>query len=373
MDSLPQSDDFKSIILNDTPLIDVRAPIEFVKGSFPNATNLPLMSNDERHQVGICYKKYGNSEATKLGHTLVSGEIRESRIADWCEFVESNPNAMLYCFRGGERSQISQRWLAQKGIDIVRLRGGYKAFRQYLIETLESSSKSINPIVLGGRTGSGKTILLQEVENMIDLEALANHRGSSFGRYTTPQPSQIDFENSLAYAMVKQIESNHKHIIFEDEGRNIGQSYLPKVFVDTLSKAPLIILERDIQERIDITLDEYVASAQQNYINNGIDDPISSWSSDILDSMRRIERRLGGLRYQKLIHIFTNAIELQRRDGVLDGHREWIEYLLVEYYDPMYDYQISKRENQILFRGNSEEVLSYIKEDNHDNCTRYSK
>ena len=360
MRELPQSDEFKSIILNDTPLIDVRAPIEFAKGSFPNATNLPLMSDDERHQVGICYKKYGNKEATKLGHTLVSGDLRESRIADWCEFIESNPDAMLYCFRGGERSQISQRWLAQKGIDIVRLRGGYKAFRQYLIDTLESSLKSINPIVLGGRTGSGKTILLQEIENKIDLEALANHRGSSFGRYTTPQPSQIDFENSLAYAMVKQLELDYRHIVFEDEGRNVGQSYLPNTLVDTLSKAPLIILERDIQERVDITLDEYVVSAQQNYIDSGIDDPISSWSSDILESMRRIERRLGGLRYQKLLQIFANAIELQRRDGVVEGHREWVEYLLYEYYDPMYDYQISKREEQILFRGESEEVLRYI-------------
>jgi len=361
VDSLPQSDEFKSIILNGTPLIDLRAPIEFAKGSFPNATNLPLMSDDERHQVGICYKKFGNAEATKLGHTLVGGDIRESRISDWCEFVERNPNAMLYCFRGGERSQISQRWLAQRGIDIVRLAGGYKAFRQYLLDVLESSVKSINPLVLGGRTGSGKTILLQEIENQIDLEALANHRGSSFGRYTTPQPSQIDFENSLAYAMVKQMEFGHKHIIFEDEGRNVGQSYLPHTLVDTLSKAPLIILERDIQERVDITLYEYVVSAQQDYIDSGIDDPISSWSSDILESMRRIERRLGGLRYQELIHIFTNAIELQRRDGVLEGHREWVEYLLREYYDPMYDYQISKRENQILFRGDSEEILSYIR------------
>lgn len=363
MQDLPQSDAFKSIILNDTPLIDVRAPVEFAKGSFPNAINLPLMNDDERHRVGICYKERGNEEATKLGHTLVSGDIKASRIANWRKAIEQNPDAMLYCFRGGARSQISQEWLSQEGIDITRLRGGYKAFRQYLIETLEHSAKSINPIVLGGRTGSGKTILLQQIANKIDLEALANHRGSSFGRYTTPQPSQIDFENSLAYAMVKQIEYGHRDIIFEDEGRNVGQSYLPHTLVDTLSKAPLIILERSMQERVDITLDEYVVSAQQNYINSGIDDPISSWSSDILDSMKRIKRRLGGLRYQKLIQMFHDAMQSQRDDRTLDSHRGWVEYLLVEYYDPMYDYQISKRKEQILFRGEYEEVLSYFGED----------
>ena len=360
MGELPQSDEFKSIILNDTPLIDVRAPIEFAKGSFPNATNLPLMSDDERHQVGICYKKYGNAEATKLGHTLVHGDIRESRIANWCEFVEKNPDAMLYCFRGGERSQISQRWLKDAGIDIVRLRGGYKRFRQYLLESLESSAKSINPIVLGGRTGSGKTILLQQIENQIDLEALANHRGSSFGRYTTPQPSQIDFENSLAYAMVKQLEFGHSNIVFEDEGRNVGRSYLPSTLVERLSKAPLIILERSMDERVEITLDEYVVSAQREYVDSGLDDPISSWSSDISKSMKRIEKRLGGLRYQKLVDIFTNAMEIQRREGSVYGHREWVEYLLVEYYDPMYDYQISKREDQIRFRGDVGEILEYV-------------
>jgi tRNA 2-selenouridine synthase len=358
VDTLPQSDEFKSIILNDTPLIDVRAPIEFVKGSLPNAVNLPLMDNYERDQVGKQYKKYGQAEAIRLGNSLVNGDIRESRIDSWCRFVDRNPNAMLYCFRGGERSKISQQWLSHRGIDIVRLRGGYKAFRQYLLEVFDTI-ESINPIVLGGKTGSGKTILLQKIQNRIDLEALANHRGSSFGNYSTPQPSQIDFENSLASDIVKQKEFAYRGTIFEDEGRNIGQSYLPQNVAKALSASPLIVLDTDIQERIDITLQEYVVSAQQSYIDRG--DLISCWSDNILASMKRIEKRLGGLRYQKLVKLFVNAVEVQKKDTTIDRHRDWIEYLLREYYDPMYDYQISKREKQILLVGNREEILDYIR------------
>jgi len=358
--ALLQSNDFKSIILNHTPLIDVRSPIEFVKGAFPYSVNLPLMSDEERHRVGICYKELGNKKAIELGHKLVSGQNRESRIDSWSDFIINHPDAKLYCFRGGERSKISQEWLSKRGIDIVRLNGGYKAFRQYLIDILDNSNDHFNPIILGGRTGSGKTDLLQEIDNMIDLEALANHRGSSFGRYITPQPSQIDFENALAYRLFENIELGAKYILFEDEGRNIGQSYLPHIFAKYLSQAPLIILETDIQDRVDITFDEYIVSAQRLYMDSDLDDPISEWSRDILSAMRRIERRLGGLRYQKLLDIFTDAMEVQKSSNLLDAHRVWVEYLLTEYYDPMYDYQIEKRSKQVVFRGDRDKILEYI-------------
>jgi tRNA 2-selenouridine synthase len=202
-----QSSDFRSIVLNDTPLIDVRAPVEFTKGAFPHAVNLPLMNDEERHLVGTRYKEEGNTEAVKLGHMLVSGALKEERIAAWLTFIASNPKAMLYCFRGGQRSQISQEWITQSSREIVRLKGGYKAFRNYLMEETERSVEHFQPIVLGGRTGSGKTILLNKIANTIDLEKLANHRGSSFGRDILSQPTQIDFENSLAYALIQKLEA----------------------------------------------------------------------------------------------------------------------------------------------------------------------
>lgn len=361
MSELPLSDDFKSIVLNNIPLIDVRAPVEFEKGAFANTINLPIMNDEERHLIGIRYKEKGNEEAIKLGHELVSGSIKDNRVESWLNFIDANPKAMLYCFRGGQRSKISQEWMSDAGCDIVRLKGGYKAFRNYLLTQLEESPKFFQPIILGGRTGSGKTILLKKIENSIDLEGLANHRGSSFGRKITPQPSQINFENNLAYDIIKKLDLGFKYLVFEDEGKNIGSAYMPNNLAAYLSEAPLIILETPIEERIDITFNEYVSDAQKMYKDAGFTDSLSEWRDDIVSAMNRIKKRIGSQRHQVLSDIFEKAFNEQIRSGELDAHKEWVEYLLVEYYDPMYDYQILKRSENVKLRGSSDEILAYLK------------
>ena len=114
--------DYKRIIYENIPLIDVRAPIEFEKGAFQNAINIPLMNDEQRHVVGIEYKKNGKEEATKLGYELVSGKIKEKLISDWKIQIEKHPNSILYCFRGGSRSKISQeRIKTYLNINILRL------------------------------------------------------------------------------------------------------------------------------------------------------------------------------------------------------------------------------------------------------------
>lgn len=359
MPTLPLSSDFRSIVLNSVPLIDVRAPIEFEKGSFPHAVNLPIMNDAERHEVGICYKEHGNAEAVKLGHRLVGGKVKDERIKTWTDFKEANPGAMLYCFRGGQRSKISQEWIGQAGIQITRLKGGYKAFRNYLMRETEESLNHFKPIILGGRTGSGKTILLKQLENAIDLEALANHRGSSFGRKTTPQPTQIDFENALAYELIKKLDKGFGHLVFEDEGKRVGGIYIPKFFASRLSESPLVVLETPLEERIETTFNEYVIDGQKMY--GGYEESLQEWKQSILSAINRIERRLGNERHHYLCDIFENAFTQQVNCGSLSTHKEWIEYLLKEYYDPMYDYQIQKRSEQVKFRGSSEEVLEYLK------------
>lgn len=360
MTDLTLSNDFRSIVLKRTPLIDVRAPVEFEKGAFPNAVNLPLMNDDERRLVGIRYKNEGNAEAVKLGHKLVGGAVKEERVKAWTDFMAAHPDAMLYCFRGGQRSKISQEWLRDAGKKILRLKGGYKAFRNYLLSEIEQSPRHFKPLVLGGRTGSGKTILLKKLENAIDLEALANHRGSSFGRKITPQPAQIDFENALAYELIQKLERGFKHLVFEDEGRNIGSVYMPKAFAGYLAGAPLVILETPRQERVEITFDEYVVEAQKMYKNAGYDDHLQAWKDDIQSAMKRIERRLGSQRHREVSDLFESAFNEQIGSGSLDAYKEWVAYLLREYYDPMYDYQIQKRAGQIEFRGCSEEVSAYF-------------
>lgn len=124
--------DFRHIFLNDVPMMDVRAPVEFAKGAFPGVLNLPLMNDEERQKVGTCYKQRGQEAAIALGHSLVSGEIKNGRIAAWAAFAKVHPHGVLYCFRGGLRSQITQQWLqSEVGIAYPRVIGGYKAMRTF--------------------------------------------------------------------------------------------------------------------------------------------------------------------------------------------------------------------------------------------------
>ena len=360
MGELAQSSDFLDIVLHETPLIDVRAPVEFAKGAFPNAVNLPLMEDEERRLVGIRYKEAGNDAAVKLGHSLVGGEVKAARVKAWRDFIDAHPNAKLYCFRGGQRSQISQAWLLEAGKEIVRLKGGYKAFRNYLMDQTERSVERFAPVVLGGRTGSGKTLLLHRLEHAIDLERLANHRGSSFGRTLTPQPTQIAFENALAYALIQKLEAGHQRLVFEDEGRGVGRVYLPKTLVDYLAAAPLVVLETPLERRVEITFAEYVGGAQQGYLEAFGAEGTALWRKDMLAAQERIRKRLGGLRHKRLLEIFDAAWHQQQHSGTLEAYKPWIVYLLEEYYDPMYDYQIERNANRIVFRGEEDAVLSYL-------------
>ena len=360
MANLPLSGDFRSIVTGNIPLIDVRAPVEFDKGAFPHAVNLPLMDDEERRRVGIVYKQEGNAKAVALGHRLVGGAVKEARIRAWLNFIDAHPDAMLYCFRGGQRSQIAQEWIKDSGREIVRLRGGYKAFRNYLMEETVRSSQQISPVVLGGRTGSGKTILLRRLSHAVDLEGLANHRGSSFGRDITPQPTLINFENALAYALIQKLDAGFSHLVFEDEGKCVGRLYLPQSLYQRLATAPMVLLETPFEERVEITFGEYVLHAQQRYSEVFGVEGMTKWTEDIREAMQRIQKRLGGLRYQQSVTLFDDALNEQVRSGSKEGYKAWAAYLLREYYDPMYDYQIAKNSERVRFRGSFEAVEAYL-------------
>ena len=202
---LPEIDDFEALLCADTPMLDVRAPLEFSQGAFPFSVNEPLLNDAERQQVGTCYKHVGQESAVKLGTRLVSGNIKAERVARWKAFHSAHPDGVLYCFRGGLRSKITQQWIFdESGVQMPRVKGGYKALRRYLIDQTERLAKQLSPLILSGRTGSGKTHLLKKLECAIDLESLANHRGSSFGRQVSPQPTQISFENRVAIELLNE-------------------------------------------------------------------------------------------------------------------------------------------------------------------------
>lgn len=354
--------DLERIVIQEVPLIDVRAPIEFEKGAFVNAVNLPLMNNEERHLVGICYKEKGNAEAVKLGHQLVSGLTREKRIDAWTQHLNKYPNSILYCFRGGLRSEISQNWIFEAtGKKINRIQGGYKSFRNYLISNLSPQGQKSTPILIGGYTGSGKTLLLKKLNNSIDLEGLAHHRGSSFGKYITPQPTQINFENNLAYKLIQHKNQGFRYLILEDEGENIGKCLIPKTLYEYFNHGYLILLYVPFEKRVDNTFDEYVIKSQTDYCQEFKDEQgLAEWFNYISNSIGKIKKRLGGDLYLRIMKAFELAYNQQLLSGNRNPHKAWIELLLKEYYDPMYNYQIQKNTKQILFRGTPGEVRDHL-------------
>ncbi len=360
--NLCQTSDFKSIVLNDNPLIDVRAPIEYEKGAFPNSINIPILSNEERHIIGICYKEKGNEEATKLGYSLVSGKIKEDRLNSWTSFIKSNPSAIIYCFRGGSRSRIAQEWVNEElHMSTPRILGGYKSFRNYLLASLLGENQNYTPIVLTGYTGSGKTKLLKELENSIDLEGIANHRGSSFGAHVNPQPTQINFENNLAYELIKKQNKGYKHLIFEDEGKNIGKNFIPQDFFNYFHSGDIVLLSSTLEERIENTLKEYVTEAQEEYTKiYGYENGLKEWFDYIYSSMERLKRRLGGDKFKKVIDSLRLAYNNQLSTGNIDYHKYWIELFLRDYYDPLYKYSLEIVKDKILFEGNYKDVKEYL-------------
>ncbi len=358
---MQSSNEFKRIILDRIPLVDVRAPIEFERGAFPTAVNLPLMNDEERRLVGICYKEKGQEAAIKLGYQLVSDEIRAQRIEAWKEQLLEHPDSMLYCFRGGLRSRISQAWMEETtGKPIVRLEGGYKAFRQFLLSELEPVNVRCKPIVLSGYTGAGKTRLIQQLEQGLDLEQIGNHRGSAFGGTLVPQPSQIDFEHRLAFDLITLQQKGYSHIVVENEGRNVGKCYLPNDLAAYFSQGDVVLLETPLNERVLLTYQEYVLDAQTLYIARFGEKGLQTWFDMINSSLTRIQKRLGDERYRRALNLLVLAMEEQSRSENACLHQEWIKILLQEYYDPMYYHQIKKISTNILFTGNFEEVLAYL-------------
>ncbi|MDK9556299.1 tRNA 2-selenouridine(34) synthase MnmH [Marinobacter sp. M216] len=363
MATRPDTDDYLALFLNDVPLMDVRAPVEFDKGSFPSAENAPLMNDDERHRVGICYKEQGQDRAIELGHLLVSGDIKARRIEAWKQFVAQHPNGYLFCFRGGLRSRLTQQWIRESGIDYPLVKGGYKALRRFLIDSLEDRIKNSEFRILSGRTGTGKTRVLQQLPNPVDLEGLANHRGSSFGRQVSPQPSQIDFENRLAVAMLKAHHHKGGPVYLEDESRLVGRCALPESLRERMASAPLMVLEQPLAQRIAIIREDYVEGMCADYSRrDGEEAGWLNFRDYLLSALDRIRKRLGGERHKQLRSLMEAALERQERQQDLSGHDAWIQALLEDYYDPMYDYQLGQKEGRILVRGGPDVIRDWTKQ-----------
>ena len=360
--SRPDSRDFNRLFLADTPFMDTRSPGEFAEGAFPHTVNLPLMDDEQRAQVGLCYKQQGQQAAIALGHQLVQGAVKDSRIAAWLDFAQRHPNGYLYCFRGGLRSRISQQWLMQAGIDYPRIIGGYKALRRFLIHQLETSAQH-RFIIVSGQTGCAKTRLLQGLTNAVDLEGLANHRGSAFGKRLGGQPNQIGFENALSIALLKlRHAASQSAIVLEDESRLIGRIAVPEVLLESMVQAPLAVVEMPLPERVEHTFHNYILRNLSDWqAHAGELAGFAGFAEELRQNLASLQRRLGGHRYSQLLSEMNAALAAHVR-GNPEAHRAWIEPLLRDYYDPMYAYQLGLKAGRVVFRGSYAQVAAYLGE-----------
>jgi tRNA 2-selenouridine synthase len=356
--------DYRQIFLQDMPLMDVRAPVEFTRGAFPTATNIPLLDDQQREQIGTRYKHAGQDEAIRLGLELATADIRAQRVQAWRGYCEQNPRGFLYCFRGGLRSRTTQQWMREQGVDYPLVQGGYKAMRRFLIDELEQSAREVPLICVSGLTGVGKTRVLRKLRYHIDFEGLANHRGSAFGRDVLDhQPAVIDWENMVAIEFIKHRDRfPGKPIFVEDEGRRIGRVNMPDYLFSALLKAPRAILRVATETRIKFISDDYILHSWPAYQQAYGDAAEQEFSFFVLDNLRRIQKRLGGEQYRLVKQCFEYALKALFKGGDVAEFNHGIKILLEQYYDPMYRYQIQNKKPEIIFEGPEKEFLQWAEE-----------
>ena len=300
------------------PLVDVRTPAEFSNGHMPGAFNIPLFSNEERVLVGTTYKQVGRQAAILLGFDLTghkwSGFIREAME------IAPQKRVALHCWRGGMRSGVMAWALDLYGFEVFLVEKGYKQYRNWVLRQLEEARELW---VVGGMTGSGKTRTLHELramgEQVIDLEDLAQHQGSTYGTLNRlVQPSQEQFENNLADKL--QDMDRHRQLWVEDESATVGKRLIPKPFWSQMQSALLFNLQVPLDQRVTALVQEY-GSLDKDFL---------------VECTDRICKRLGPEQTKY-------AIEAIREDRMEDFVR-----LVLVYYDKTYRVGLKLRpENRI--------------------------
>jgi tRNA 2-selenouridine synthase len=300
------------------PVIDVRSPFEFTSGHIPGAINIPLFDDEERRAVGTKYRQEGRVQAVLEGLKF-TGPSMVSKLEQ--AFKHSVKGKLLvHCWRGGMRSEAIAWLFSLGGIKTQVLEGGYKSYRRHILEKLSEKRKLI---VLGGMTGSSKThilrVLKEKGQQVIDLEEIANHKGSAFGSLgQPPQPSTEQFSNNL-FDELKHLKQDFP-VWLEDESRNIGSVFLPESFYLNMQENPTIVLLMDLRTRLPRLMEEYSVY------------PPESLNASIM----KISKRLGGDNTREAL------------DAIKAGNIEKAIEITLHYYDKAYLYGLKKKNSRNL-------------------------
>jgi tRNA 2-selenouridine synthase len=298
-------------------IIDVRSPIEYESEHIPNAINIPLFTNEERARLGTVYKTEGEMAARRLGLTLIAPRIPEM-IESILAHREHHETIVIHCFRGGLRSESVASLLSIVGVDCWRLTGGYKAWRKELLSEFADDPYQLDMVVLHGHTGAGKTDILQKLaasgHSVLDLEKLANHRGSVFGAMgQAQQPSQKEFD-ALIWHTVRSFAPGL--VFVEAESKKIGRLLLPDFVFSRIQHGKKVLVEGSIEARCRRIVADYTGGTGQ------LD---ARMKEDIIFALEGIKERIGK---EKL----TELKELAATDNLNAA----VAILLEDYYDPMY-------------------------------------
>ena len=310
--------------------VDVRSPGEFEDSSIPGAVNISLFTNDERKEVGTLYKQQGTAEAKWRAMEIVSPKLPQI-LADIKKLANDNKQPVIYCWRGGMRSKSVATFLEFSGIDSFRISGGYRAYREYILEQIPSLIPS-QAIVLHGMTGAGKTEILIELEKkgypILDLEKMAAHRGSLFGTvgFAKDGNNQKTFD-SLLFEGLRNIEGS-SYFFIEAESQRIGKTGQPNELYQKKLEGINIYLEASVDTRVMRIYKEYV---EPNFDQEW-------FHQDIYQKLELLKKRFKNNELHKIM----------MEHAVRKEYHEVIRILLQFYYDPRYKFKLQEYENGFI-------------------------